>query len=128
MTEIKEDMLRVKRMMTDVELVLGKREGEDKLVNKLIRAENLLTYCMSRLDHAIVLPCNIGDTVYAIKVHCFDNAYARECGHTTCDNCQYGIIEIIEVPFDLTMLDKIGKTVFLTPEEAKQVCNGRGYK
>ena len=50
MTEIREDMLRVKRMMTDVELVLGKREGEDELVNKLIRAENLLTYCMSRLQ------------------------------------------------------------------------------
>ena len=50
MTEIREDMLRVKRMMTDVELVLGKREGENELVNKLIQAENLLTYCMSRLD------------------------------------------------------------------------------
>ena len=64
---IRTDMLKVKRMVTDVEMVIGKREGESKLVNKLIDAENLLTYCMSRLENAIVPPCKVGDTVYEIQ-------------------------------------------------------------
>lgn len=68
MSEIREDMLNVKRMMIEVELILGKREGENKLVNKLIGAQNLLTYCMSRLENAITPPCKIGDTVWAISL------------------------------------------------------------
>lgn len=64
MTEIREDMLKVKRMMSEVEIILGKREGESKLVNKLIDAQNLLTYCMSRLENVIIPPCEVGDTVY----------------------------------------------------------------
>ena len=68
MNEIREDMLKVKRMMSEVEIILGKREGETELVNKLIDAQNLLTYCMSRLENAIVPPCKVGDTVWAIAL------------------------------------------------------------
>ena len=50
MDDIREDMRKVKRMITDVELVLGKQKDKMQLVNKLISAENLLTYCMSRLE------------------------------------------------------------------------------
>ena len=50
MNEIREDMLRVKRMISEVEIHIGKQDGETELVNKLIDAENLLTYCMSRLE------------------------------------------------------------------------------
>ena len=57
MNKIREDMLKVKRMISEVEIILGKREGETELVNKLIDAQNLLTYCMSRLENAIVPPC-----------------------------------------------------------------------
>lgn len=62
--EIRADMLKVKRMISEVEMIIGKREGETKLVNKLIDAENLLTYCMSRLENAVVPPCKVGDTIY----------------------------------------------------------------
>ncbi|MBR3819632.1 MAG: hypothetical protein IKJ41_10890 [Clostridia bacterium] len=65
--EIRADMLKVKRMISDVEIVIGKRDGETELVNKLIDAENLLTYCMSRLENAVVPPCKVGDTVQAIS-------------------------------------------------------------
>ena len=68
MNEIREDMLRVKRMVSDVEMIIGKREGETELVNKLINAQNLLTYCMSRLENAVVPPCKVGDTVWAIAL------------------------------------------------------------
>ena len=64
MTEIREDLLKVKRMISEVEIIIGKRESDTELVNKLIDVENLLTYCMSRLENAIVLPCKVGDTVY----------------------------------------------------------------
>ncbi|MBQ2973350.1 MAG: hypothetical protein IJE19_03260 [Clostridia bacterium] len=67
MNEIKADMLKVKRMISDAEIVIGKREGESELVNKLIDAENLLTYCMSRLENAIVPPCKVGDKVQSIS-------------------------------------------------------------
>ena len=66
--EIRADMLKVKKMVSEVEMIIGKREGESELVNKLIDAENLLTYCMSRLENTIVPPCNIGDTVWAISL------------------------------------------------------------
>lgn len=54
--EIRADMLKVKKMISEVEMIIGKREDETKLVNKLIDAENLLTYCMSRLENAVVPP------------------------------------------------------------------------
>ncbi len=57
--EIREDMLKVKKMISDVEIIIGKKYGETELVNKLIDAENLLAYCMSRLENAIVPPCKV---------------------------------------------------------------------
>ncbi len=68
--EIRADMLKVKRMISDVEIVIGKRDGETELVNKLIDAENLLTYCMSRLENAVVPPCKVGDTVWILTKKC----------------------------------------------------------
>ncbi|MBQ8766074.1 MAG: hypothetical protein IJZ16_04660 [Clostridia bacterium] len=66
--EIREDMLKVKRMVSEVEIIIGKREGESELVNKLIDAQNLLTYCMSRLENAFVPPCKVGETLYLVQV------------------------------------------------------------
>ena len=51
--EIRADMLKVKNMISEVEIIIGKREGETELVNKLIDAQNLITYCMSRLENAL---------------------------------------------------------------------------
>ncbi len=97
MTEIREDMLKVKRMISEVEITIGKREGETELVNKLIDAENLLTYCMSRLENAIVPPCKVGDTVYAIAdcsriMMYYDNDYLTGTGAIECpfeDVCEF---------------------------------------
>lgn len=132
MTEIREDMLKVKRMIADVEIILGKREGETELVNKLIDAENLLTYCMSRLENAIVPPCKVGDTVYAycevfyvvlpylvtefsITYMGKDNENHLYWEGACFDDEKDELIDDIEFE-----LDDIGKTVFLTREEAEK--------
>ena len=56
------------------------------------------------------LPCAIGETVYKVIAQrdSFDDS---EC------------IRIIQVPFRLNLLNEIGKTVFLTPEEANANIN-----
>lgn len=66
--EIRADILKAKKMVSEVEMIIGKREGETELVNKLIDAENLLTYCMSRLENAIVPPCKVGETLYLVQI------------------------------------------------------------
>lgn len=78
--EIREDMLKVKRLVSEVEMIFGKQEGETELVNKLIDAENLLTYCMSRLENAIVPPCKMCDAVYEV-ITCKNKANNRIDGH-----------------------------------------------
>lgn len=90
--EIRADMLKVKRMISEVEMIIGKREGETKLVNKLIDAENLLTYCMSRLENAVVPPCKVGDTVYVITT----------CAnvHMSRDDDYYTGTGAVECPFE----------------------------
>lgn len=147
MNEIREDMLKVKRMVSDVEMIIGKREGETELVNKLINAQNLLTYCMSRLENAIVPPCKVGDTVYAIgdkdglqikecraEDFCFvsaDNfevAVYFECD-TDCEGCYFNSWSQShcgewscdgEYGNGLIPVNDFGKNVFLTREEAEK--------
>lgn len=140
MNEIREDMLKVKRMIADVEIILGKREGETELVNKLIDAENLLTYCMSRLENAIVPPCKVGDKVYVDG-----NSWSEyACIHYE-NEFIYSkffvigkIVSIVKTKKQLLMkirvesanhsryyhkrytVNAIGKTVFFTKEEAKK--------
>lgn len=150
--EIREDMLKVKRMIADVEIILGKREGETELVNKLIDAENLLTYCMSRLENAIVPPCKVGDTVYVIAdcskiIMSYDNDYLTGTGAIDCpyeDACKFTEYneentQVLETCVSCLLNDKydgwtfrcekinccykfsdIGKTIFLTKEEAEK--------
>lgn len=130
MTEIREDMLKVKRMVSAVEMILGKREGETELVNKLIDAENLLTYCMSRLENAVVLLVKPGDTVYAHNeyfgilpylVGNFHIGYMgkeKDCLHWEAAAFATETDELLdEIDFDL---EDIGKDVFLTREEAEK--------
>ena len=64
------------------------------------------------------LPCKIGSTVYSIEQECegdYISCMAHECDD--CD-CLYRFIE--ENAFDTYMMDSLGKTVFLTKEEAEQ--------
>lgn len=128
--EIRTDMLKVKRMISEVEMIIGKREGETKLVNKLIDAENLLTYCMSRLENAVVPPCKVGDTVYIPWMYDGTKGIAFfEVTHIIIDrNKSYiktnfttddeGFYELYNG--GKFVFDKIGKTFFLTYEEAEQ--------
>lgn len=65
------------------------------------------------------LPCKIGDTVYKITRFC--SGGIRDCGYSyECSECpEYKpFIEYIE--FKITILKDIGKTVFLTREEAEK--------
>ena len=54
----------------------------------------------------MILPCKVGSTVYRIitrRLYCV------------------GVKDIVDVEFNLGMLDEIGKTVFLSREEAEAV-------
>lgn len=130
MNEIREDMLKVKRMVSDVEMIIGKREGETELVNKLIDAENLLTYCMSRLENAIVPPCKVGDTVYMPWEWNETRGIASlEVTHIIIDGLHAYIRTYFETDdqeyYDAYSQGRFsfadfGKTIFLTREEAEK--------
>ena len=78
---------------------------------------------------AVVLPCEIGETVYAKHMEC-DTPYlpdnctdwrtARdvELG-SSCEECPHRHPVAIEKKFDYSDIPKFGKTVFLTREEAE---------
>lgn len=124
MNEIRADIVKAKKMVSEVEMIIGKREGEGELVNKLIDAENLLTYCMSRLENAIVPPCKVGDTVYDIS--------SGEVLICTIEKIEISLTERMLLFIDISIkyptysttetieTDYFGKTVFLTKEEAEQ--------
>jgi len=62
----------------------------------------------------IVLPCKVGDTVWKIVRHRVDvSGYRMEWEWETC---------IEAVKFSIGMFEAIGKTVFLTREEAEAAC------
>lgn len=64
----------------------------------------------------IVLPCNIGDTVYVIVNWCdYTNCHFEGCAG--CFNCNNK--GIVERKFNYSMIEDFGKTVFLTREEAE---------
>ena len=83
---------------------------------------------------ALFLPCELGSDVYCIEeiIECKYN-YSDECpidfkyadcgseedDFITCEH-QYRRPTIVHRLFELTMLDKFAKTVFLTLEEAKE--------
>lgn len=126
--EIRNDIHRAVRMVAEVEIIIGKREGETELVNKLIDAQNLLTYCKSRLENAVVPPCKVGDTVYCLirgleeplegKVQ--DIAIKKSAVIIRCAPKGYfGISYVAE---------EIGKRLFFTREEAEKTLAERSEK
>lgn len=85
-------------------------------------------FCEKVADHliengVILPPCKVGDTVYSIIAEC--NAPYNYCpynggyGTTRCDKepCK---AYVKESKFDVSDLENIGKTVFLTREEAEK--------
>lgn len=130
--EINKDILNAKQMVSEVEVYIGKCEGETELVNKLIDAENLLTYCLSLLENAVILPCKVGDTVYkcvfskngkgsfveykVVGFHLGDFSNMRRQKRN-----EYLIIyhEVTDCISHLN-LKELGESAFLTREEAEQ--------
>ena len=65
----------------------------------------------------IVPPCKVGDTVYVLVNWCdFINCHFDGCAG--CSNCNDK--GIVERKFNYSHLAQIGKTVFLTKEEAEK--------
>ena len=123
--EINKDILKAKKMVSEVELYIGKREGETEFVNKLINAENLLTYCLSRLENAILPPCKVGDTVYVlskdkkeilgyriISVILYDGVPTLYSAEYRENNVKFYVEDFTEF--------NIGETVFLTRGDAER--------
>lgn len=117
LNEIRADMLKVKRMVSDVEMIIGKREGETELVNKLIDAENLLTYCMSRLENALLPPCKVGDELYAVGSITQQITTLKVAAVQTAKNdmfllCDGGV--------SVSVNQQLNKSAFRTREEAEE--------
>ncbi len=66
----------------------------------------------------IMLPCKEGDTVYSIEADCGGDIL--DCRRRDCENCDYLIRHVSEIRFGIEMREEIGKTVFLTREEAEK--------
>lgn len=93
---------------------------DDKCSLMLDACKKLAEYEQLEEQGLIVrLPCKVGDTVYKITRFC--SGGIRDCGYSyECSECpEYKpFIEYIE--FKITILKDIGKTVFLTREEAER--------
>lgn len=74
----------------------------------------------------LVLPCKVGDTIYQTKYKCvctLGHTFLHNTCHSPieCTKCRAVKVErwIIETTFSIDMLDRIGKDLFLTREEAE---------
>lgn len=64
------------------------------------------------------LPCKIGASVYMVAQDCGGDTL--DCRRGDCEGCPYLYSFVEENSFDSYMCDDIGKTVFLTKEEAEK--------
>ena len=89
------------------------------------------------LEKAIVTPCKVGDMVYVIEpCNCYNN-YSEfdKCHHRRTKATKWiemvrvptkhytRCVKLFERPFKVEYFNKVGKTVFLTKEEAEQALN-----
>ena len=94
-----------------------------------IDPNRLVDICQAERDgRLVVLPCKVGDTVYLVSaVGCGDNVYFcdKPCNGTW-ENCNSydESKQIDEIPFSYFRIPDMGKTVFLTREEAEDVLKG----
>lgn len=102
---------------------------EIKIVNKALK--RLDTYEDAEEQGLLLrLPCKVGTIVYTVKYY-FDCKFGYNCplgyaeGKNNCDkglSCEheYKKFFVGEKIFDASITDDIGKTIFLTKEEAEQ--------
>lgn len=84
------------------------------MVNRLAKFEDL-----EEQGLLVRLPCKVGDTVYTITRFC--SGGIRDCDYAyECSECPNYKPEIDYKRFKITMLNSVGKTVFLTREEAEK--------
>ena len=118
----------------------------ERLVELLEEAigEGWRTMCEAIADNllieggVIVPPCKVGDMVYVIEPCTCYNNYSEfdECHHRRTKATKWiemvrvpkkhftKCLKLFERPFKIEYLNKIGKTVFLTKEEAEQALGG----
>ena len=103
------------------------------IVNKLAEYEDA-----EELGLLLRLPCKMGDMVYVLETcHCYNNYKENQnCHHAKTKATKYieivrvpkkhnsrsntNCVKLYERPFKMDYLAKIGKSVFLTKEEAEQ--------
>ena len=84
-----------------------------KTINKLAEYEDA-----EEQGLLLRLPCKVGTPVYMVAQDCGGDTLDCRCGD--CEGCSYLYSFVETNSFDTYMLDEIGKTVFLTKEEAEQ--------
>lgn len=106
----------------------GMKKHEVTIENYVIPTSDYLADYLLE-NGVVVLPCKVGDTVYWIDKDCLMCNHFKE--YCSCDrdpegslfdvdydkDCKYSISE---KPFNYALLNYIGKTVFLTKEEAEK--------
>lgn len=102
----------------DIKGILGDKCDFDRL-RELVKAD--------RDGRCVILPCKVGTQLYRIGASI---CKWREIDHCDeyCDGWQYrdcweGSAAIVEESFNLQNLESIGKTVFLTREQAEAALN-----
>ena len=88
----------------------------DVILQKLAHYEDL-----EEQGRLIKLPCKVGDTVWGIYTDC---NYIGDCRMMRCEECIYGITQICQaevksIQYAIDIMERIGKDVFLTKEEAE---------
>ncbi len=90
------------------------------------KAELIADYLIE--NGVIVLPCNVGDTVYKVIERC--NLSSHICvfnggyGSPRCCVKPCGAY-IEEINFSINMIDLVGKSIFLNRKEAERVLKGK---
>lgn len=64
------------------------------------------------------LPCKVGTSVYMVAQDCGGDTL--DCMRGDCEGCPYLYSFVEENKFETYMCDEIGKTVFLTKDEAEK--------
>ena len=109
--------------MTDREILINSLQKGVNLAKDKVRGEgeafswgDVADYLLA--NGVIVPPCKVGDTVYFLDAICVNDSYC--INNCCCIDCKYAELQVCEIDFDLSMYKEIGKTVFLTKEEAEK--------
>jgi len=88
---------------------------------KSVRARKLMQGCehFTELGKMIKLPCKVEDTVWYVRECTMPNC--QQCGgYKRVDNCVCkSKARLFKIPFSIELINKIGKTVFLTKADAQ---------